>query len=64
MKEEQSLPENSMLAGRPDKGDLLVVGIGASAGGVQALRIFFENVPANPGMAYVVILHLSPDYDS
>lgn len=64
MKEEQSLPENSMLAGRPDKGDLLVVGIGASAGGVQALRTFFENVPANPGMAYVVILHLSPDYDS
>ncbi|WP_343688032.1 CheR family methyltransferase [Chitinophaga sp.] len=64
MRDQQSLPEQSMLAGRPDKGDLLVVGIGASAGGVQALRTFFENVPANPGMAYVVILHLSPDYDS
>lgn len=53
-----------MLAGRPDKDDLLVVGIGASAGGVSALQTFFENVPANSGMAYVVILHLSPDYDS
>lgn len=53
-----------MLAGRPEKDDLLIVGIGASAGGVSALQKFFENVPANPGMAYVVILHLSPDHDS
>jgi DNA polymerase III psi subunit len=42
----------------------LVVGIGASAGGVRALRNFFGNVPADTGMAYVVILHLSPDHDS
>src|SRR5215217_9673148 len=44
--------------------NFLVVGIGASAGGVQALRNFFANVPANTRMAYVVILHLSPDHDS
>ena len=44
--------------------DFLIVGIGASAGGVQALRTFFENVPADSGAAYVVILHLSPDHDS
>jgi two-component system CheB/CheR fusion protein len=56
--------EQNILAGRPDKGDLLIVGIGASAGGIQALTRFFENVPENPGMAYVVILHLSPDYNS
>lgn len=42
----------------------LVVGIGASAGGVQALKEFFENVPESSGIAYVVILHLSPDHDS
>jgi two-component system CheB/CheR fusion protein len=42
----------------------LVVGIGASAGGVQALKNFFANVPADSGAAYVVILHLSPDHDS
>ncbi|MBV9209018.1 MAG: histidine kinase, partial [Acidobacteria bacterium] len=44
--------------------NFLVVGIGASAGGIQALREFFEHVPAESGMAYVVILHLSPDHDS
>ncbi|WP_338875710.1 CheR family methyltransferase [Spirosoma sp. SC4-14] len=42
----------------------LMVGIGASAGGVEALMSFFEQVPADSGMAYIVILHLSPNYDS
>src|SRR5437588_2277741 len=46
------------------KKDFLVVGIGASAGGIQALRGFFAHVPSDSGMAYVVILHLSPDHDS
>lgn len=41
-----------------------VVGIGASAGGLQALVRLFENMPANNGMAYVVILHLSPQHQS
>lgn len=44
--------------------NFLVVGIGASAGGVQALKDFFAHVPANTRMAYVVILHLSPDHES
>ncbi|HEX8853210.1 MAG TPA: chemotaxis protein CheB, partial [Pyrinomonadaceae bacterium] len=44
--------------------DFLVVGIGASAGGIQALREFFARASAESGMAYVVILHLSPDHDS
>src|SRR4051812_46100874 len=43
---------------------LLVVGIGASAGGIKALKEFFAHVPANLGVGYVVILHLSPDHDS
>jgi PAS domain S-box-containing protein len=41
-----------------------VVGIGASAGGVQALQKFFSQVPQESGIAYVVILHLSPNHDS
>lgn len=41
-----------------------VVGLGASAGGLQALLRFFENMPGNPGMAFVVILHLSPSHQS
>ena len=43
---------------------LLVVGIGASAGGIEALRLFFAKVAKRSGSAYVVILHLSPDHDS
>jgi two-component system CheB/CheR fusion protein len=45
-------------------GGFMVVGLGASAGGIHALREFFANVPERSGMAYVVILHLSPDHDS
>jgi two-component system CheB/CheR fusion protein len=42
----------------------LVVGLGASAGGIKALAEFFAHVDAGQSIAYVVILHLSPDYDS
>ncbi|AZF15675.1 CheR family methyltransferase [Pseudomonas sp. R3-18-08] len=41
-----------------------VVGIGASAGGLQAVKAFFEHMPQDCGMAFVVILHLSPDHQS
>lgn len=44
--------------------NLLVVGIGASAGGIEALQRFFEQVDPRSGMAYAVILHLTPDHDS
>ena len=49
---------------RKEDDDFLVVGLGASAGGIKALKDFFAHVPADSGMAYVVILHLSPDYES
>src|SRR5687767_14546551 len=44
--------------------DFLVVGIGASAGGIQALKQFFSRVPNDSGIAYVVILHMSPEHES
>jgi two-component system, chemotaxis family, CheB/CheR fusion protein len=44
--------------------DLRVVGIGASAGGIEALRGFFQHVPANNRLAFVVMVHLSPDRTS
>ena len=44
--------------------DFFVVGIGASAGGLEALEEFFSNTPEDSGMAYIVIQHLSPDFDS
>src|ERR1043166_3841534 len=55
---------NAAAAEAESNGNFLVVGLGGSAGGVQALRDFFSQVPAQTGMAYVVILHLSPDHDS
>jgi len=39
-----------------------IVGIGASAGGLEALEQFFTNMPANCGMAFVVIQHLDPNH--
>jgi two-component system, chemotaxis family, CheB/CheR fusion protein len=39
---------------------LPVVGIGASAGGLEAASSFFNEVPSHLGMAYVVVLHLDP----
>ena len=44
--------------------DFPVVGIGASADGLSALLRFFENMPSNNDMAFVVILHLSPKHQS
>ncbi|WP_431859003.1 chemotaxis protein CheB [Azospirillum sp.] len=41
-----------------------IVGIGASAGGLEALQRFFDSVPANSDLAYVVVQHLSPVHKS
>ncbi len=38
-----------------------IVGIGASAGGLEAFEQFLGNVPENSGMAYVIIQHLDPN---
>ena len=61
---EQKKPESAVASKRktsgPDKGLFPVVGIGASAGGLEALEQFLGNVTENSGMAYVVIQHLDP----
>lgn len=41
-----------------------VVGIGASAGGLEAIHALFDAMPANTGFSFVVIQHLSPDHKS
>lgn len=41
-----------------------IVGVGASAGGLEALETFFANIPDDTGMAFVVVQHLSPDFKS
>jgi len=40
------------------------VGIGASAGGLEAIEQFFTHMPVDSGMAFIVVQHLSPDYKS
>lgn len=41
-----------------------IVGIGASAGGLEAFEVFFKACPADTGMAFVLVSHLSPDHHS
>ena len=43
---------------------VVVIGIGASAGGLEALQQFFSCMPLNSGLSFVVVQHLSPDYKS
>ncbi|MEQ8847499.1 CheR family methyltransferase [Botrimarina sp.] len=50
--------------GAPEKEHVPIVGIGASAGGLAALKQFFAHVPGDSGAAFVVVVHLSPDHKS
>lgn len=51
-------------AGSTEQLPFFIVGIGASAGGLEALETFFDNMPDSPQFAFVVVQHLSPDYKS
>ncbi|WP_170864351.1 chemotaxis protein CheB [Fodinibius roseus] len=44
--------------------ELLTVGLGASAGGLEALKQFFQSLPGETGIAFIVVMHLSPDRES
>jgi two-component system CheB/CheR fusion protein len=53
-----------MAAGKPPQPDFPIVGIGTSAGGIDALKLFFPEVKLDCGMAFVVVQHLDPDHRS
>ena len=59
-----TLDESSDAPASTARAHELIVGIGASAGGITALKRFFSALPADADMSYVVILHLSPDHES
>ena len=64
---EISIPESSEelhTNGSTSIQQLHVAGIGASAGGIEALQSFFEHLTPNPGISYVVVQHLSPHFRS
>ena len=48
----------------PERGVAAVVGIGASAGGLEALEELFSNMPVDTGMAFIVVTHLHPGHNS
>jgi len=64
MKRNKKIGESAGGSNGAGAHDFLVVGIGASAGGVKALKDFFTAMPGDSGMAFVVILHLSQQYKS
>jgi two-component system CheB/CheR fusion protein len=55
-------PDGTVATGAPRA--VRLVGVGASAGGLKALKGFFEAIPGDSGLTYVVIVHLDPDHDS
>ncbi len=52
------MPEEPSISSQP------VVAIGASAGGLAAVKTFLDHVPADTGLAFVVVVHLSPQHES
>lgn len=50
----------------PKSEPFLIVGIGASAGGISALEAFFSSMPVNtnPNISFVIVQHLAPDHKS
>lgn len=66
-------PDRSKKPDRPQTGaaakkarslDFPVVGVGASAGGLDAFKRFLSAVPADSGVAYVLVQHLDPNHES
>ena len=51
-----------MRAARAARVSFPIVGIGASAGGLEALEQFLGRVPAGSGMAFVIVQHLDPTH--
>ncbi|KOY53076.1 chemotaxis protein CheB [Polaribacter dokdonensis] len=56
--------DNKENNGISDDKNSFIVGIGTSAGGLEALKIFFDNLPSDFNHAIVIVQHLSPDYKS
>lgn len=65
-------PRSTVIASRPpqkpaiprDRKDFPIVGVGASAGGLEAFIQLIKPLPPKPGMAFVLIQHLDPTHDS
>lgn len=45
-----------------ERNNFPIVGVGSSAGGLEAMEFFFKNMPVESGMAFIVVQHLDPTY--
>jgi two-component system, chemotaxis family, CheB/CheR fusion protein len=54
--------QNQKSGNRSASGSFPIVGIGASAGGLEAIGLFLKNVPLGCGMAFVIVQHLDPTH--
>ena len=50
--------------GSPDREGFPIVGIGASAGGLEAVERLLRSLPASTGMAFILVQHLDPKHES
>ncbi|MEX1016091.1 MAG: chemotaxis protein CheB [Phycisphaeraceae bacterium] len=64
MNEQTPESQQQQQAASSEPSTPMVVGLGASAGGMEALQTFFEAMPANSGMVFVVTLHLQREQKS
>ncbi|MFP4622625.1 MAG: chemotaxis protein CheB [Gemmatimonadota bacterium] len=64
MPDDSVSPDTPGSAAPDDEEAPTVVGVGASAGGLAALKTFFAEVPADSGVVWVVVVHLSPEHES
>src|SRR4030067_1502564 len=63
-KRKKKMTEEINKNNQNNKGSFYIVGIGASAGGLEAFEEFFTHMPADSGMAFVLIPHLAPLHKS
>ncbi len=54
--------DTPVLQAQPERSGFPIVGIGASAGGLEALELFLGQVPQGSGMAFVIVQHLDPTH--
>ena len=60
----QVVPRRDADDDSPPSAPITIVGVGASAGGLEAFTALLQSIPPNPGLALVLVQHLAPNHDS
>ncbi|WP_417390804.1 chemotaxis protein CheB [Gimesia sp.] len=61
---QQNQTDISKTATDPELPEIPIVGIGASAGGLEALDVLLQHMPADTGLAFVIVTHQHPGHTS